>query len=76
MSISRLWTWSLRRYLLIELLTLSFGGGTPGLLSAKDLDRLGTSMLARLPSPPKEWTVEMAPSTVKADKLEFCADLE
>ena len=55
--------------------TVFWGGGTPGLLSAKDLDRLGTSMLARLPSPPKEWTVEMAPSTVKSDKLEVLRGL-
>ncbi|MEC8333026.1 MAG: radical SAM family heme chaperone HemW [Verrucomicrobiota bacterium] len=55
--------------------TVYWGGGTPGLLSAKDLDRLGTSMLARLPSPPKEWTVEMAPFTVKADKLEVLRGL-
>ncbi len=55
--------------------TVFWGGGTPGLLSAKDLDRLGSSMLARLPEPPKEWTVEMAPSTVKADKLEVLREL-
>jgi len=50
--------------------TVFWGGGTPGLLAAKDLDRLGRSLLARLPEPPLEWTVEMAPSTVKTDKLE------
>ena len=55
--------------------TVFWGGGTPGLLSAKDLARLGSSMLDRLPSPPKEWTVEMAPSTVKADKLEVLREL-
>ena len=55
--------------------TVFWGGGTPGLLSAKDLDRLGTSMLARLHSPPKEWTVEMAPFTVKADKLKVLRGL-
>lgn len=49
--------------------TVFWGGGTPGLLAAKDLDILGRSMLAHLIEPPKEWTIEMAPSTVKADKL-------
>lgn len=51
------------------LATVFWGGGTPGLLSARDLDRLGQAMLRRLPGTPVEWTVEMAPSTVKADKL-------
>lgn len=55
--------------------TVFWGGGTPGLLAAKDLERLGRSMLRRLPEPPLEWTIEMAPSTVKADKLEVLRDL-
>lgn len=55
--------------------TVFWGGGTPGLLGAKDLDRLGRSMLAHLSSPPVEWTIEMAPSTVKADKLAVLKDL-
>lgn len=49
--------------------TVFWGGGTPGLLAAKDLERLGRSLLERLVQPPKEWTIEMAPSTVKPDKL-------
>ena len=49
--------------------TVFWGGGTPGLLAAKDLECLGRSQLANLVQPPSEWTVEMAPSTVKADKL-------
>ena len=55
--------------------TVFWGGGTPGLLSAKDLERLGRSMLERLWSAPAEWTIEMAPSTVKADKLGVLRDL-
>ncbi len=55
--------------------TVFWGGGTPGLLSAKDLDRLGRSMLERLGNAPAEWTIEMAPSTVKADKLAVLRDL-
>lgn len=55
--------------------TVFWGGGTPGLLTAKDLERLGRSLRARLSAPPLEWTVEMAPSTVKADKLEVLRDL-
>lgn len=55
--------------------TVFWGGGTPGLLSARDLYRLGSSLLDRLPAAPKEWTVEMAPSTVKADKIRALVDL-
>ena len=55
--------------------TVFWGGGTPGLLAAKDLERLGRAMLAHLPRAPKEWTIEMAPSTVKADKLKVLKDM-
>ena len=55
--------------------TVFWGGGTPGLLAAKDLERLGRAMLERLPAAPVEWTIEMAPSTVKADKLAVLRDL-
>jgi oxygen-independent coproporphyrinogen-3 oxidase len=55
--------------------TVFWGGGTPGLLAAKDLERLGCSMLDRLVQPPEEWTIEMAPSTVKADKLAVLKDM-
>ena len=55
--------------------TVFWGGGTPGLLMAKDLERLGQSMLKHLKQAPVEWTVEMAPSTVKADKLSVLRDL-
>lgn len=55
--------------------TVFWGGGTPGLLAAKDLERLGRSMLDRLSEPPQEWTIEMAPSTVKVDKLQVLRDL-
>lgn len=55
--------------------TVFWGGGTPGLLSASDLKRLGRSLLDHLQQPPREWTVEMAPSTVKVDKLKVLLDL-
>lgn len=55
--------------------TVFWGGGTPGLLAAKDLERLGRSLLDHLPEPPLEWTIEMAPSTVKVDKLKVLRDL-
>lgn len=55
--------------------TIFWGGGTPTLLPANDLKRLGESMLRHIGNDFKEWTVEMAPSTVKADKLKVLLDL-
>lgn len=55
--------------------TVFWGGGTPGLLAAKDLERLGRAQLQRLGDAPAEWTIEMAPSTVKTDKLAVLRDL-
>jgi len=56
--------------------TIFFGGGTPSLLPARDLARLGEAVLRHCPGErPEEWTVEMAPSTVKADKLAVLRDL-
>ncbi len=48
--------------------TAFWGGGTPGLLPADDLSRLGEAMV-RAAGQPREWTVELAPSSVRADKL-------
>jgi oxygen-independent coproporphyrinogen-3 oxidase len=48
--------------------TAFWGGGTPGLLPADDLRRLGHAM-TRAAGQPSEWTVELAPSSVRADKL-------
>lgn len=71
--------------------TIFWGGGTPGLLSAADLETLAGHMLCALPSPShsgkaqsnkapngnsfEEWTIEMAPATVKADKVKTLLDL-
>jgi oxygen-independent coproporphyrinogen-3 oxidase len=48
--------------------TAFWGGGTPGLLPADDLRRLGRAM-TKAAGQPGEWTVELAPSSVRADKL-------
>jgi len=48
--------------------TAFWGGGTPGLLPAEDLLRLGKAM-TKAAGQPGEWTVELAPSSVRADKL-------
>jgi oxygen-independent coproporphyrinogen-3 oxidase len=48
--------------------TAFWGGGTPGLLPAEDLRRLGHAMTLAA-GQPSEWSVELAPSSVRADKL-------
>jgi oxygen-independent coproporphyrinogen-3 oxidase len=56
--------------------TAFWGGGTPGLLPARDLCRLGEGMVrANHGIVPAEWSVEMAPATVKRDKIRALKDL-
>ena len=55
--------------------TVFWGGGTPGLLPAGELEKLGGHIRTALPAPPAEWTVEMAPASVRADKLRVLKDL-
>ena len=56
--------------------TFFWGGGTPGLLPAADMRRLGEALLrANEGVRPQEWTVEMAPSTVKLDRLEVLLEM-
>ncbi len=55
--------------------TVFWGGGTPGLLPARDLETLGRALRERIPESPEEWTVEMAPSTVKPEKISVLKDL-
>ena len=51
--------------------TVFWGGGTPGLLSSRDLDSLGRLFLENgLLDGVQEWTVEMAPATITPKKLE------
>jgi len=50
--------------------TMFWGGGTPGLLPAKDMLAVAGAITEALGPPEYEWTVEMAPSSVKRDKLE------
>jgi oxygen-independent coproporphyrinogen-3 oxidase len=50
--------------------TVFWGGGTPGLLSPSDLGRVAAIVRA-LPGgdAPREWTVELAPASVTAERL-------
>jgi oxygen-independent coproporphyrinogen-3 oxidase len=49
--------------------TVFWGGGTPGLLAAGDLARLGALVQARCGGRPTEWTVELAPGSVTDARL-------
>jgi len=49
--------------------TVFWGGGTPGLLSPKDILTLGGIVRARLNGGATEWTVEMAPASVTQARL-------
>ncbi len=49
--------------------TVFWGGGTPGLLRPGELERLGQAVLRCTAGTPGEWSVELAPATVTADRL-------
>ena len=49
--------------------TVFWGGGTPGLLSPKDLGRLAETVRAHCHGEPEEWTVELAPASVTPQRL-------
>ena len=49
--------------------TIFWGGGTPGMLAARDLEALGTVVLRHAGGRPGEWTVELAPSSVTPQRL-------
>jgi len=49
--------------------TVFWGGGTPGLLRPAEIEQLGRSMLRHNGGQPDEWSVELAPATVTADRL-------
>lgn len=55
--------------------TVFWGGGTPGLLSPKDIRRLGGIVRERLGDGPKEWSVEMAPASVTEARLEALKEI-
>jgi oxygen-independent coproporphyrinogen-3 oxidase len=49
--------------------TAFWGGGTPGLLAPRDLARLAEVVRALAGGAPEEWTVELAPASVTAERL-------
>ena len=59
----------------LDVSTVFWGGGTPGLLPPEMLAELGRSMLAAMAHPPREWTVEMAPATVNPSRLKVLREI-
>jgi len=55
--------------------TVFFGGGTPGMLTERDLRRLGELVRGITRGAPSEWTVELGPSTVRPEKIRLLRDL-
>ena len=55
--------------------TVFWGGGTPGLLAARDLRRLGETVRSRCGGAPQEWTVEMTPGSVTEARLATLREL-
>lgn len=56
--------------------TVFIGGGTPGVLTVKDWERLGHALKQYWgESAPVEWSIEMAPSTIHPDKLALFREL-
>lgn len=54
--------------------TCFIGGGTPSVLHERDLDALCDLLLDRFEGPFDEWTVEMAPGSVRPEKLKCLKD--
>jgi oxygen-independent coproporphyrinogen-3 oxidase len=54
--------------------TMFWGGGTPGMLAPRDLARLAELARAASGGAPAEWTVELAPSSVTAERLAVLRD--
>ncbi len=54
--------------------TVFWGGGTPGMLAPKDLARLAAIVRARCGGAPEEWSVELAPGSVTAERLAVLKD--
>jgi len=49
--------------------TVFWGGGTPGLLAAGQIEQLGRTLRPYLGGEPAEWTVELAPASVTVERL-------
>jgi oxygen-independent coproporphyrinogen-3 oxidase len=64
---------ALRRWMVRDIPTVYIGGGTPSVLGLERLDRLLSGLRSLLPSPPKEFTVEVNPESSSGALLRLCA---
>lgn len=55
--------------------TVFWGGGTPGLLKPAEIERLGRAVLRCAGGAPTEWSIELAPATVTADRVAILKEL-
>ncbi len=55
--------------------TVFWGGGTPGILTPSDMERLGRAVLEVCGGAPAEWTVEMTPGTMRRDRMEVLRNM-
>ncbi|MDR0340209.1 MAG: coproporphyrinogen III oxidase family protein [Puniceicoccales bacterium] len=55
--------------------SIYFGGGTPGLLSCSDFEKIAKFLGQALSSQLREWTVEFSPATVREEKLRTLKEL-
>ncbi|WP_404421018.1 radical SAM family heme chaperone HemW [Nibricoccus sp. IMCC34717] len=55
--------------------TVFWGGGTPGLLAAEDMQRLGEALKSSLGGTPLEWSVELAPGSVTVERLQALKEI-
>jgi oxygen-independent coproporphyrinogen-3 oxidase len=55
--------------------TVFWGGGTPGILTPRDMEELGGATLTACGGTPSEWTVEMTPATMRPERLRVLRDL-
>ncbi len=55
--------------------TVFWGGGTPGILSPRDLALLGSTLRARMRGTPVEWTIEMTPLSVTEARLDALREI-
>lgn len=55
--------------------TVFWGGGTPGMLAPAQLTQLAEALRPALRRPPQEWTVELAPGSVTAERLQVLRDI-
>ncbi len=55
--------------------TVFWGGGTPGLLLPRDMERLALATIEAAGGKPSEWTVEMTPATMRPERLRMLRDM-